>query len=616
MDIYSSVRAYFSKMLSVPPPGMHVLILDDETLGILSVTMSFSEIMEKDVFLVERIKSERESLKHLTGIFFLRPSAENVSLLSLELKVPKYATYYLFFSHALSKHALKQLAETDSQEVVAEVHECYADFFALSPHLFSIDRPLCCSSNFDVKPDVLARSAHAITAILLTLQCLPQIRYQNSSDGCRSLAELVRSFISRETVLFDFRKPERSPVLLIVDRRQDPITPLLTQWTYEAMIHELIGIKNNRIELASSTTASESIQELTISREFDEFYRTNQFLNFGEIGQSIKDLVSNFQKVTKKVDAENAKSISDLKGLLENYPAFRKASGTVEMHVTIVSELSRIVKERSLLEVSEVEQELVCQNSHSTVYPRIRSMIADDRIKNVDVLRLTVIYALRYASNYREIAALSSALISRGIPKEEVSVVERAVDYAASQRRPGPSSDIFSNVKEAGAATVSVSNATSAVASITKRFVKARKNVDNVYTQHEPPVIDFIRDLSHGILHESVFPILECGSVSPRPFPARDIIVFVLGGSTYEESFSVHKLMASTPGLNILLGGSTVHNSVSFLKEVRSTSYDDASSSLDEVKTLPQHTRFPTTLSFPKFHKTPAQKVTRYSLLQ
>ena len=38
-------------------------------------------------------------------------------------------------------------------------------------------------------------------------------------------------------------------VFLLLDRRDDPVTPLLNQFTYQAMLHELIGIKRNRIKL-------------------------------------------------------------------------------------------------------------------------------------------------------------------------------------------------------------------------------------------------------------------------------------------------------------------------------------------------------------------------------
>jgi hypothetical protein len=55
--------------------------------------------------------------------------------------------------------------------------------------------------------------------------------------------------ISAEPGLFDFRKQDVPPVLLIIDRKDDPVTPLLTPWTYQAMVHEILGMKNNRIDL-------------------------------------------------------------------------------------------------------------------------------------------------------------------------------------------------------------------------------------------------------------------------------------------------------------------------------------------------------------------------------
>ena len=39
------------------------------------------------------------------------------------------------------------------------------------------------------------------------------------------------------------------PLLLILDRRSDPVTPLLTPWTYQATVHELLNIQNGRVDL-------------------------------------------------------------------------------------------------------------------------------------------------------------------------------------------------------------------------------------------------------------------------------------------------------------------------------------------------------------------------------
>ena len=50
---------------------------------------------------------------------------------------------------------------------------------------------------------------------------------------------------------------------------------------------------------------------------------------------------------------------------MENYPQFRKMSGTVSKHVTVVSELSRLVSNNCLLEVSELEQDIACRSDHA-----------------------------------------------------------------------------------------------------------------------------------------------------------------------------------------------------------------------------------------------------------
>lgn len=40
----------------------------------------------------------------------------------------------------------------------------------------------------------------------------------------------------------------------------------------------------------------------------------------------------------------------------------------------------------------------------------------------------------------------------------------------------------------------------------------------------------------------------------------QDILVFLIGGTTFEEALSVYNLNRSCPGVRVVLGGSTVHN--------------------------------------------------------
>ncbi|XP_043540046.1 vacuolar protein sorting-associated protein 45 [Chiloscyllium plagiosum] len=103
-----------------------------------------SEILQREVYLFERIEStNRETMKHLKAICFLRPTKANVEFLIQELRRPKYGLYFVYFSNVISKSDIKSLAEADEQEVVSEVQEFYGDFIAVSPHVFSLNLTGC-----------------------------------------------------------------------------------------------------------------------------------------------------------------------------------------------------------------------------------------------------------------------------------------------------------------------------------------------------------------------------------------------------------------------------------------------------------------------------------------
>ena len=67
-----------------------------------------------------------------------------------------------------------------------------------------------------------------------------------------TVTHITQNRIQNESTLFDFRLTQTQPLLLILDRRNDPVTPLLSQWTYQAMVHELIGIQNGRVDLSQA----------------------------------------------------------------------------------------------------------------------------------------------------------------------------------------------------------------------------------------------------------------------------------------------------------------------------------------------------------------------------
>uniref|UniRef100_A0A8B9GBG1 Vacuolar protein sorting 45 homolog n=1 Tax=Amazona collaria TaxID=241587 RepID=A0A8B9GBG1_9PSIT len=507
MNAVLAVKQYVSKMIEDSGPGMKVLLMDRETTGAVSMVYTQSEILQKEVYLFERLDSaNREPMKHLKAICFLRPTKENVELLIQELRRPKYSIYFIYFSNVISKSDVKSLAEADEQEVVAEVQEFYGDYIAVNPHVFSLNLLGCCQGrNWD--PAQLSRTTQGLTALLLSLKKCPMIRYQLSSEPAKRLAECVKQVITKEYELFDFRRTEVPPLLLILDRSDDAITPLLNQ---------------------------------------------NMYLNFAEIGSNIKNLMEDFQR-RKPKEHQKLESIADMKAFVENYPQFKKMSGTVSKHVTVVGELSRLVAERNLLEVSEVEQELACQNDHSSALQNVRRLLQNPKVTELDAARLVMLYALHYERHSsNSLPGLVTELRNRGVADKYRKLVSAVVEYGGKRVR---GSDLFSP-KDAVA--------------ITKQFLKGLKGVENVYTQHQPLLQETLDQLIKGKLKDSQYPYLGPNSLRDRP---QDIIVFIIGGATYEEALTVYNLNRTNPGVRVVLGGTTIHNTKSFLEEVTASGF-------------------------------------------
>ncbi|CAH0595263.1 unnamed protein product [Chrysodeixis includens] len=555
MNVVQAVKLYITKMTEESGPGMKVILMDKETTSIVSMVFSQSEILQKEVYLFERIDSHSkwDNMKHMKCIVFIRPTPENISLLLRELRYPKYGVYFIYFSNVISKADIKTLAECDEQETVREVQEVFADYLAVDRHLFSFNIVGCLQGR-SWNAQHLQRCAQGLLALLLSVKRRAVVRYEAASEPCARLAERVRDLLRREAVLIDNNIPFNgeipTPQLLIVDRRDDPVTPLLSQWTYQAMVHELLTINNNRVSLAHVPEVPKDMKEVVLSSEQDEFYAKNLYSNFGEIGQTMKSLMDEFQKKAKS--QQKVESIADMKNFVETYPLFKKMSGTVTKHVTVVGELSACVSRHNLLEVSELEQEISSQSDHSKHLQRLKNLLTNEAVRQHDAAKLVALYALRYekhASN--ALPALIEALKTRGAPEHLLKSVVNLLEYGGAHAR---QSDLF-GLQDA--------------VKITKRLFKGLNGVENIYTQHTPLLKDTLEDLIKGKLRENLYPTLggEDGPYGRRP---QDIIVFIVGGATYEEALCVHQINQAYPGVRVVLGGTAIHNSTSFFEEVKS----------------------------------------------
>ncbi|CAA7402333.1 unnamed protein product [Spirodela intermedia] len=552
MVVVSVARDYVGRMLQ-DISGMKVLVLDSQTVSIVSVVYSQSELLQKEVFLVELLDSlSKEPMAHLKAIYFVRPTSENIQHLRRQLANPRFGEYHLFFSNILKTTQIQVLADSDEQEVVQQVQEFYADFCAIDPYHFTLNVKL---NHIYMLPTVVEphssqifcdRAVDGISALFLALKRRPVIRYQRTSDIAKRIAqEIAKLMYEHESGLFDFRRTEISPLLLIVDRRDDPVTPLLNQWTYQAMVHELLDIQDNKVDLRSVGKVPKDQQEVVLSSEQDAFFKANMYENFGDLGMNIKRMVDEFQQVSKS--NQNIQTIEDMAKFVDNYPEYRKMHGNVSKHVTLVTEMSRIVEERKLMLVSQVEQELACNGGQVAAFEAVTNLLNDESVSDVDCLRLVMLYALRYEKESPvQLMQLFNKLASRSA-KYKSGIVQFLLKQAGVDKRTG---DLYGNRD---------------LLSLARNMARGLKGVENVYTQHQPLLVQTMENITKGRLRDVDYPFVGNHFQQGRP---SDVVIFIVGGTTFEEARAVAMNNAANTGTRFILGGPAILNSNRFLKDL------------------------------------------------
>jgi vacuolar protein sorting-associated protein 45 len=406
------------------------------------------------------------------------------------------------------------------------------------------------------------------------------------------------------------------PLLLILDRFDDPITPLLNQWTYQAMIHELLGIRNNIVELpghpgGKGGKGAVDPQQIVFSIENDDFYRDNLFTDYGQLHDRLMHALDSFKKSNPAFQvAEEARggapvfqSIAEMQKFVERYPEMNKIKDNVAKHVNILHALSRRIETDHVMEASELEQQLACVQDHKAALKQVRALLAEESgLPDLAKLRLILLFALRYereAVERGELAALLHLLPATLRPDTphlpHAHSIPAALLRACGRAARTPGSDLFNR-----GVSATVRNGLSGLRSLSAAALPGvggggvggatSEPQDNAYMLHEPLLARLLRELERGRLPEDAYPYKECGSggipapanrppgAAPPPTLAEtlrglrrgpaEVVVFIVGGATYAEARSVARWNEANRHLRVLLGGTCFLSSTAFIQSV------------------------------------------------
>lgn len=532
-----------------------VLLLDSDTTAILSLASTQSRLLRKDVFLIDKIDNyQRQKMRHLDCTVFVRPTSASISSVLEELHDPKYGKYSLVFSNLLRKSQLERMAEADDYSCVERVQEMLLDYLKINTDFFHCNVPIPWASSYQTwDTEAFETCSESMFAMIASLKIgKPQLRYDINSSLSRQFVQKLGQELQANSGILPSSNKKGQNLVLVLDRFNDPVTPLISHWTYQAMVDELLGIVNNRVDLHLAPDVPPSHREIVLSQDQDAFFKDSMFLNFGDLGAAVRDYVQHYSSKSKS--SEQLETVADIKKFVDMLPDFRKLQDNTTKHVSLVGELSRLVSEEHLLEVSEVEQSLACSDNHSADLQSIRKLIALPNLSPVIKYRVVCLYGLRFRTNSQsQFGQLMQALkIQYGDNALDSSVHALMKIYSANKF---PQEDLFSQGSLFNRAQLGL---------------KGLRGVENVYTQHKPLLESIL-----SLLVRNKLPIEKYPFTAP-PNGEQElgcVLIFVIGGVTFEEARVVGEWnkLGNTP--KVILGGTDVINPKKFLRVIEETNW-------------------------------------------
>lgn len=153
-----------------------------------------------------------------------------------------------------------------------------------------------------------------------------------------------------------------------------------------------------------------------------------------------------------------------------------------------------------------------------------------------------MLFALRYSGDYKVTELMKELELAQ---IKNAQIVDMVMKYAGD------------------CAKKLVASESGFVGKFTKVFKEAFKEIPNVFTQHKSLMHNVVEATIKGKLKDLDYPATNTHIANEG---IEDIIVFIVGGATYQEAREVHEFKEQ--GHNLLLGGTGMHNSKSFLADI------------------------------------------------
>ncbi|KAG0168834.1 vacuolar sorting protein VPS33/slp1 [Apophysomyces sp. BC1015] len=422
---------------AIQPPGKwKIVVVDSKSIQILNAACKMYDILEENVTLVENIEKNRQPYPTLEAIYFLTPCRESILRLIDDFtayKIPMYKAAHVHFTSGLDDELFsdlnRRLKSTGASQSILSLKEMYVDFMVIESSVFTVEPQTSFLSTFgpDSQADMeaaLRTTAKQLLSVCATLGEDPVIRYQTSENDTTSPTHRLAMILQKEVDNFcrlnpNFPPPRHPPepraTFLIVDRSLDPVAPLLHEFTYQAMINDLLPVEttDNGTGIKYTyefTQADDSMgtNEVVLDEE-DSVYQSIRHLHIADCTDRLIEEFNAFLEENKAAaqsgnraagpPKDSAKSLKDMKDMLSNLPQFQDMKAKYSAHLSIAQECMSMFERQKLNSVGNLEQNMATGETPSGENPKtivldMVPLLDDPYVSDVDKTRLLMLYII------------------------------------------------------------------------------------------------------------------------------------------------------------------------------------------------------------------------------
>uniref|UniRef100_A0A5B6YPL4 Putative SNARE-interacting protein KEULE-like isoform X1 n=1 Tax=Davidia involucrata TaxID=16924 RepID=A0A5B6YPL4_DAVIN len=425
-----------------------VLIMDKVTVKIMSYSCKMADITEEGVSLVEDIYKRRQPLPTMDAIYFIQPTKENVIMFLSDMsgRTPLYKKAFIFFSSPVPRELVNHIKRDASVLArIGALREMNLEYFAIDSQGFITDNERALEELFGDEENsrtgdaCLNVMATRIATVFASLREFPFVRYRTAKSLDPTTMTTFRDLIPTKLAagiwnclmkykanLPNFPQSETCE-LLILDRSVDQIAPIIHEWTYDAMCHDLLNMEGNKYvhEVTSKTGGLPEKKEVLLE-DHDPVWLELRHAHVADASERLHEKMTSFVSKNRAAQIQHGSrdggelSTRDLQKMVQALPQYGEQMDKLSLHVDIAGKINNIIKQMGLKELGQIEQDLVFGDAGTKEL--INFLRTKQDVTRENKLRLLMIYAAVYPEKFEGDKIAKLMELAR-LPPEDMNAV-------------------------------------------------------------------------------------------------------------------------------------------------------------------------------------------------